>query len=96
MGAVTNLALHHQPSNQILYWYLLKTHLGSMGFGINPDLGGPRDSDLASPEDTLILPTVTSLSKRQVWLGAQGSLPQPQAVAGHTLGNTDAYREVSP
>lgn len=67
-----------------------------MGFGINPDLGGPRDSDLASPEDTLILPTVSSLSKRQVWLGTPGSLPQTQAVASHTLGNTDAYPEVSP
>lgn len=96
MGAVTNLALRHQPSNQIFHWYLLKTHLGSMGFGINPDLGGPRDSDLASPKDTLILPTVSSLSKRQVWLGTPGSLPQTQAAASHTLGNTDAYPEVSP
>lgn len=45
MGAVTNLALRHQPSNQIFYWYLLRTHLGSMGFRINPDWRVSRDGD---------------------------------------------------
>lgn len=38
MGAVTNLALRHQPSNQIFCWYLVRTHLGSMGFRINLEL----------------------------------------------------------
>lgn len=96
MGAVTNLALRHQLSNQIFYWYLLRTHLGSMGFGINRAWRGPRDGDLGSPRDTLVLPTVTASSERQAWLWTQGSLPQPQPVAGHTLGNTAAYPEVFP
>lgn len=48
MGAATNLALRHQPSNQIFYWYLLRTHLGSTGFGINLGWRGPRDSALGS------------------------------------------------
>lgn len=42
MGAVTNLALRHQPSNQIFRRYLLRTHLGSMGFGISQGWRGPE------------------------------------------------------
>lgn len=75
MGAVTNLALRHQPSNQIFYWYLLRTHLGSMGFRMNLEL--ERAQRQCKPWDMLVLSTVSAPSERQAWLWTQGSLTQP-------------------
>lgn len=76
MGAVTNLALRHQPSNQIFYWYLLRAHLGSMGFGINPELERALSRRCGRPWDTLVPSTVPALPKRQAWLWTCDSLTQ--------------------
>lgn len=77
MGAVTNLALRHQPANQIFCWYLLRTHLGSVGFGMNPGWRGPRDSDQGA-RDTLVLPTVSTIRAAGLTVDTgQPAQPQP-------------------
>lgn len=63
MGAVTNLALRHQPSNQICYWYLLRTHLASTGFGINPGWRGPEPV-IWEAGDMPVLSAVSALSPK--------------------------------